>query len=483
MKKISLLIITLVLLILPHVSFATCGCVISTRDSIKNGSSSGALVNFSEILHRRYHYYGGGYAGQTVFDLSPSEIRSAYHLISKSLLSEFKAHQHYYREGIELLKTSEVKNSSTYDSVKANLIFRLDKKLQKRHEPYQFQKYLNELGYDCGTPDGIIGGKTRNAVKNFQETYGLSPDGTLGPISKKKMGEVYHNEKRIREINQTNTDTLLLTVERQAGRLSQYIVTNGEGQPLYNGANMLELASRINQLSRIDHTKAIYFDALGVSPKKAEAFERSYRIQQYLQNPNIRVATLSRKFQSLFFSPGVRLLSSPKIEQVKSGIFKGGWRARLDWILNVHKIVMTIHGQTKKVVQNAVQRLSSVRQNLSLAMRMAKVYQELVETRRNIDFFRLTEQSLEFMKKEGIPGDTLAKLGSLKDQTFEGQVFEEKVKKVTGKEFQDFPKNINEKSKLELKLEQILRFLFQFEAERIDLGHLLRKLWIDYDFS
>lgn len=42
------------------------------------------------------------------------------------------------------------------------------------------QKNLNTLGYNVGTPDGIFGNNTKNAVMKFQRTYGITADGIVG---------------------------------------------------------------------------------------------------------------------------------------------------------------------------------------------------------------------------------------------------------------------------------------------------------------
>ena len=47
---------------------------------------------------------------------------------------------------------------------------------------------LNELGYNCGVADGIMGKKTRAALIKFQNDKGLKVDGILGPQSKKALG-------------------------------------------------------------------------------------------------------------------------------------------------------------------------------------------------------------------------------------------------------------------------------------------------------
>nr|MBQ1578065.1 peptidoglycan-binding protein [Oscillospiraceae bacterium] len=45
----------------------------------------------------------------------------------------------------------------------------------------ELQAGLNQLGYDCGTVDGIFGQKTLAAVKAFQATHELTVDGVAGP--------------------------------------------------------------------------------------------------------------------------------------------------------------------------------------------------------------------------------------------------------------------------------------------------------------
>lgn len=53
------------------------------------------------------------------------------------------------------------------------------------------QARLNNLGYDCGPVDGIVGTKTREAVRRFQAEHDLQVDGIAGPKTQKKLDEVY----------------------------------------------------------------------------------------------------------------------------------------------------------------------------------------------------------------------------------------------------------------------------------------------------
>lgn len=47
----------------------------------------------------------------------------------------------------------------------------------------QLQEWLNQLGYDCGRPDGIFGTQTDLAVKKFQVNHGLKADGIVGTLT------------------------------------------------------------------------------------------------------------------------------------------------------------------------------------------------------------------------------------------------------------------------------------------------------------
>ncbi|NLG03330.1 MAG: peptidoglycan-binding protein [Clostridia bacterium] len=45
----------------------------------------------------------------------------------------------------------------------------------------QVQVALNAYGFDCGKPDGIVGKKTKAAIKKFQKLHGLKQDGKITP--------------------------------------------------------------------------------------------------------------------------------------------------------------------------------------------------------------------------------------------------------------------------------------------------------------
>ena len=50
------------------------------------------------------------------------------------------------------------------------------------------QRALKEQGFDPGPVDGLIGPRTREALKSFQTSNGLETTGTLNPATAKKLG-------------------------------------------------------------------------------------------------------------------------------------------------------------------------------------------------------------------------------------------------------------------------------------------------------
>lgn len=49
------------------------------------------------------------------------------------------------------------------------------------------QRSLNDLGYDCGTVDGLAGRRTEGCVKAFQTDVGIDPSGLLDPPTREEL--------------------------------------------------------------------------------------------------------------------------------------------------------------------------------------------------------------------------------------------------------------------------------------------------------
>jgi membrane-bound lytic murein transglycosylase B len=52
----------------------------------------------------------------------------------------------------------------------------------------RMQDQLNALGFEAGEADGIMGSQTRNALRQYQRSQGLVPDGFPDPVSLTSLG-------------------------------------------------------------------------------------------------------------------------------------------------------------------------------------------------------------------------------------------------------------------------------------------------------
>jgi len=60
--------------------------------------------------------------------------------------------------------------------------------LYKKTDIFNIQKRLTELGYDPGPIDGLMGNRTRKAIRKFQEDSGLSVSGKIDDDTINKLG-------------------------------------------------------------------------------------------------------------------------------------------------------------------------------------------------------------------------------------------------------------------------------------------------------
>lgn len=62
---------------------------------------------------------------------------------------------------------------------------KIKRKIRGNDEVKSIQSVLNNLGYDAGPADGIMGSKTREAIKLYQQDHDLPVTGQLNSNSKK----------------------------------------------------------------------------------------------------------------------------------------------------------------------------------------------------------------------------------------------------------------------------------------------------------
>ncbi len=83
---------------------------------------------------------------------------------------------HLHENGVCPYDTSSNSNSSTSGKSVSKSVVK------------SVQKALNELGYDCGKADGIMGSKTKKALKQYQKDNNLDVDGKIGEEVLESLG-------------------------------------------------------------------------------------------------------------------------------------------------------------------------------------------------------------------------------------------------------------------------------------------------------
>ncbi len=75
--------------------------------------------------------------------------------------------------------------------------YRLGERLLYLHYPYlegndvyELQKSLKSLGFNPGPLDAVFGSATEKALREFQLSVGIQPDGILGPVTLKKLNDL-----------------------------------------------------------------------------------------------------------------------------------------------------------------------------------------------------------------------------------------------------------------------------------------------------
>lgn len=150
-KKIAILALAGILSFTPVQSFPLSNpAIIADAHSGRTDANGGHRDNKNKSGLGSYHYHCGGYPAH----LHPDGVCPYSSSASKSNTSSTK-------------KSTSAKSSS------------LVKKVQKK---------LNALGYDCGTPDGVMGKKTKSALKQYQADNNLKEDGVIGKKVKKSLG-------------------------------------------------------------------------------------------------------------------------------------------------------------------------------------------------------------------------------------------------------------------------------------------------------
>jgi membrane-bound lytic murein transglycosylase B len=67
-----------------------------------------------------------------------------------------------------------------------------DERPLSRDERLRFQNVLNRQGFDAGTPDGVLGRKTRSALRQYQKSHGIAADGFVTAAMLERLDKDVH---------------------------------------------------------------------------------------------------------------------------------------------------------------------------------------------------------------------------------------------------------------------------------------------------
>ncbi|MDI3518015.1 MAG: stage sporulation protein [Caldanaerobacter sp.] len=128
-------------------------------------------------------------------------------------------------------QTSNTSNSSATQTV-AQATFSRTLRYGMQGEDVKFlQSILNKLGFDVGTPDGIFGFKTQNAVVQFQKANGLVADGIVGPATQKVLLQKVNASSPSRgDEKREEVQTTLPSSSNGSGKG----ISNGDGNAIFN---------------------------------------------------------------------------------------------------------------------------------------------------------------------------------------------------------------------------------------------------------
>ena len=147
-----------------------------------------------QVVLKNYGYYTSKIDG----DFGPA---------SKKALKDFQSSNNLVSDGIlgkNTCKTLNNKTNVVKNTIKITNSLNSNSQKIQSDEILNVQKKLSELGFYSGEIDGIIGTRTKNAIKNFQSKAGLAQDGIIGP---KTLNALEKGEESYVTIDNSNNNS------------------------------------------------------------------------------------------------------------------------------------------------------------------------------------------------------------------------------------------------------------------------------------
>jgi hypothetical protein len=130
---------------------------------------------------------------------------------------------------------------------------------------FALQQRLVALGYWLGTPDGVYGDSTEQAVFAYQKAAGVGDDGVVGPVTQAALGEAVVPQPHSTSGHVIEVDlarNLLLVV--QDGKVQEILNTSTGGGYWYTSDGVTALAATpTGQFSIYREVDGMVVDSLG----------------------------------------------------------------------------------------------------------------------------------------------------------------------------------------------------------------------------
>lgn len=163
-RKLRIVVIILLITMMPVQGIYNSNTVLKVEaHSGRTDSNGGHKDNKNKSGLGSYHYHCGGY---------PAHLH-------KNGICPYKSSS---------TSSSESKNSSKSESSTTKKKTEDNSTQTSKAIIKKVQTALNDLGYDCGKADGLLGKKTTKALKEFQKDNDLTVDGKIGKQVKTALG-------------------------------------------------------------------------------------------------------------------------------------------------------------------------------------------------------------------------------------------------------------------------------------------------------
>jgi peptidoglycan hydrolase-like protein with peptidoglycan-binding domain len=261
----------------------------------------------------------------------------------------------------------------------------------------RYQQDLADLGYYRGPFDGSLGSRTVQATRRFEVSRGLgSAAGTaIGASTKTAAQEAAANVRRLRELNSSDSEIVVVTLAYEAGnpRRPLYVVQGVDGEVGYAGDQVGKLTGTLKTVLTRSKAHTLFVDMKDFPPGKADALASALRTAQRRNSETImrivaRDADGKTGTQDALFRRGV------VIERTTDVTFRNG-RYQAEAVVRHGKLRITVRAMTAKAGEIVQRFMNRLRDLIGLAPGRISLAEAVSRARREIKtLYKLSDDDL-----------------------------------------------------------------------------------------